>query len=156
MSHGSICVYVTANMCVFPPPLPQRLAVYSTFSSLPGLADADENCKRFVDRCMPEAFKKASDKTCRDFSLLYFPPLFREGSHFVYFAFARPVVDQQRRAQVGHRDPRGDLQHADAAGGAGGREGQAGPSTCQPDGSPDYGGLTHCITVHFVDENFSS
>lgn len=30
------------------------------------------------------------------------------------------VVDQQRRAQVGHRDPRGHLQHADAAGGAGG------------------------------------
>ncbi|KAA0708793.1 Ubiquitin carboxyl-terminal hydrolase 24 [Triplophysa tibetana] len=23
-----------------------------------GLADADENCKRFIDRCMPEAFKK--------------------------------------------------------------------------------------------------
>lgn len=43
---------------------------------------------------------------------------------------------------MGHRDPRGDLQHADAAGGAGGREGEAGPSTCQPDGSPDYGALT--------------
>ncbi|XP_078801729.1 ubiquitin carboxyl-terminal hydrolase 24 isoform X1 [Oryzias latipes] len=26
--------------------------------SLSGLADADENCKRFMDRCMPEAFKK--------------------------------------------------------------------------------------------------
>lgn len=23
-----------------------------------GLADADENCKRFTDRCMAEAFKK--------------------------------------------------------------------------------------------------
>lgn len=143
-------------ICVFSsPPLPQRLAVKSTFPSLPGLADADENCKRFVDRCMPEAFKKASDETCRDFSLLHFQPLLREGSHFFFcFAFARPVVDQQRRAQVGHRDPRGDLQHADAAGGAGGREGQAGPSTCQPDGSPDHGGLTHCVTAHFVDEIF--
>lgn len=26
--------------------------------SPPGLAEADENCKRFMDRCMPEAFKK--------------------------------------------------------------------------------------------------
>jgi len=31
--------------------------VQSFFLSL-GLADADENCKRFIDRCMPEAFKK--------------------------------------------------------------------------------------------------
>lgn len=56
MSHGSICTYVTANV------------IFSTFGceikkcSLPGLADADENCKRFVDRCMPEAFKKVSNE----------------------------------------------------------------------------------------------
>lgn len=25
-----------------------------------GLSDSDENCKRFMDRCMPEAFKKVS------------------------------------------------------------------------------------------------
>lgn len=31
-------------------------------ASLSGLADADENCKRFIDRCMPEAFKKVSAK----------------------------------------------------------------------------------------------
>lgn len=30
--------------------------------SPPGLAEADENCKRFMDRCMPEAFKKVSDE----------------------------------------------------------------------------------------------
>lgn len=34
--------------------------VNPTSPSLPGLADADENCKRFMDRCMPEAFKKVS------------------------------------------------------------------------------------------------
>lgn len=28
--------------------------------SPPGLAEADENCKRFMDRCMPEAFKKVT------------------------------------------------------------------------------------------------
>lgn len=36
--------------------------VNPTFPSLPGLADADENCKRFIDRCMPEAFKKVSSE----------------------------------------------------------------------------------------------
>lgn len=30
--------------------------------SPPGLAEADENCKRFMDRCMPEAFKKVSNQ----------------------------------------------------------------------------------------------
>ena len=30
---------------------------------LPGLADADENCKRFMDRCMHEAFKKVRGPT---------------------------------------------------------------------------------------------
>lgn len=30
--------------------------------SPPGLAEADENCKRFMDRCMPEAFKKVIDE----------------------------------------------------------------------------------------------
>lgn len=34
-----------------------------TSASLSGLADADENCKRFMDRCMPEAFKKVSNET---------------------------------------------------------------------------------------------
>jgi len=33
----------------------------------PGLADADENCKRFIDRCMPEAFKKVSGKEIKVF-----------------------------------------------------------------------------------------
>lgn len=37
----------------------------------------------------------------------------------VVVARCTPVADQQRRAQVGHRDSRGDLQHAHAAGGAG-------------------------------------
>lgn len=30
--------------------------------SPPGLAEADENCKRFMDRCMPEAFKKVTNE----------------------------------------------------------------------------------------------
>lgn len=40
---------------------------------------------------------------------------------------------------MGHRDPRGHLQHADVAGGAGGREGEARPCASKPDGSPHYG-----------------
>lgn len=47
---------------------------------------------------------------------------------------------------MGHRDPRGDLQHAHVAGGAGCREGEAGPRTCKPDGSPDYGVLSHALS----------
>lgn len=35
---------------------------------LSGLADADENCKRFIDRCMPEAFKKVSNDETGDLS----------------------------------------------------------------------------------------
>lgn len=81
-------------------------------------------------------------------SSIFKPSFYRRFSLFVSnSAFSSAVVDQQRRAQVGHRDPRGDLQHADAAGGVGGREGQAGPSTCQPDGSPDYGALTRFIPL---------
>lgn len=56
------------------------------------------------------------------------------------------VVDQQCRAQVGHRDPRGHLQHADAAGGAGCWAAQAEPCTCEPDGSPDHGGTSIIVT----------
>lgn len=59
-----------------------------------------------------------------------------------------PVADQQCRAQMGHRDSRGDLQHAHAAGGAGCREGQAGPRTYKPDGSPDYGVFSYCVIVN--------
>lgn len=59
--------------------------------------------------------------------------------------YVSPAVDQQRRTQVGHGDPRGDLQHADVAGGAGGREGEAGPRPRQPDGGPDHGGLSFCV-----------
>lgn len=36
------------------------LGLNPTSPSPPGLTDADENCKRFMDRCMPEAFKKVS------------------------------------------------------------------------------------------------
>lgn len=42
---------------------------------------------------------------------------------------------------MGHRDSRGDLQHADAAGGAGCREGEAGPRARKPDGRADHGVL---------------
>ncbi|KTF88779.1 hypothetical protein cypCar_00041269, partial [Cyprinus carpio] len=35
-----------------------KCLIASTCLARLGLADADENCKRFVDRCMPEAFKK--------------------------------------------------------------------------------------------------
>uniref|UniRef100_A0A8C9VNZ6 Ubiquitin specific peptidase 24 n=1 Tax=Scleropages formosus TaxID=113540 RepID=A0A8C9VNZ6_SCLFO len=35
-----------------------RCLVASACLARLGLADADENCKRFMDRCMPEAFKK--------------------------------------------------------------------------------------------------
>lgn len=35
-----------------------KCLIASTCLARHGLADADENCKRFVDRCMPEAFKK--------------------------------------------------------------------------------------------------
>lgn len=106
-----------------------------------GLADADENCKRFTDRCMPEAFKKVS----------------RSGASAASARLARvsphcprsppPAADQQRRAQVGHRDPRGHLQHADAAGGAGGGAGEARPGACEPDGSPDYGEICPSVCL---------
>uniref|UniRef100_A0A8C2CH96 Ubiquitin carboxyl-terminal hydrolase 24 n=1 Tax=Cyprinus carpio TaxID=7962 RepID=A0A8C2CH96_CYPCA len=35
-----------------------KCLIASTCLARLGLADADENCKRFIDRCMPEAFKK--------------------------------------------------------------------------------------------------
>ncbi|RVE73915.1 hypothetical protein OJAV_G00036080 [Oryzias javanicus] len=35
-----------------------KCLIASTCLARHGLADADENCKRFLDRCMPEAFKK--------------------------------------------------------------------------------------------------
>eukprot|EP00064_Thunnus_orientalis_P006179 superscaffoldBa00000632_g6195 len=35
-----------------------KCLIASTCLARHGLADADENCKRFMDRCMPEAFKK--------------------------------------------------------------------------------------------------
>uniref|UniRef100_M4A9N3 ubiquitinyl hydrolase 1 n=1 Tax=Xiphophorus maculatus TaxID=8083 RepID=M4A9N3_XIPMA len=35
-----------------------KCLIASTCLARHGLADADENCKRFVERCMPEAFKK--------------------------------------------------------------------------------------------------
>ncbi|KAJ4943286.1 hypothetical protein JOQ06_005790 [Pogonophryne albipinna] len=35
-----------------------KCLIASTCLARHGLADADENCKRFIDRCMPEAFKK--------------------------------------------------------------------------------------------------
>ncbi|XP_076873154.1 ubiquitin carboxyl-terminal hydrolase 24 isoform X4 [Brachyhypopomus gauderio] len=35
-----------------------KCLIASTNLARMGLADADENCKRFMDRCMPEAFKK--------------------------------------------------------------------------------------------------
>ncbi|KAK1795882.1 hypothetical protein P4O66_008991 [Electrophorus voltai] len=35
-----------------------KCLIASTSLARLGLADADENCKRFTDRCMPEAFKK--------------------------------------------------------------------------------------------------
>uniref|UniRef100_A0AAR2M4D3 UBA domain-containing protein n=1 Tax=Pygocentrus nattereri TaxID=42514 RepID=A0AAR2M4D3_PYGNA len=35
-----------------------KCLIASTSLARLGLADADENCKRFMDRCMPEAFKK--------------------------------------------------------------------------------------------------
>ncbi|MEQ2170516.1 hypothetical protein GOODEAATRI_001016 [Goodea atripinnis] len=39
----------------------------SNFSlPLSGLADADENCKRFMERCMPEAFKKVRGEEMND------------------------------------------------------------------------------------------
>lgn len=43
---------------------------------------------------------------------------------------------------MGHRDSRGNLQHAHVAGGAGCRESEAGPRTHKPDGSPNYGVLS--------------
>lgn len=49
---------------------------------------------------------------------------------------------------MGHGDSRGNLQHAHAAGGAGCREGEAGPRTCEPDGSPDYGVLTLTLNIY--------
>lgn len=57
MSHIS-----ELNVCsqFFPHVLAWDEYVNPTSPSLPGLADADENCKRFMDRCMPEAFKKVS------------------------------------------------------------------------------------------------
>lgn len=58
--HGSICIsFVTAN---FSHVWMWDKHVNLTSPSLSGLADADENCKRFMDRCMPEAFKKVSDR----------------------------------------------------------------------------------------------
>lgn len=60
MLHGSICMsVVTANFFFFHAWAWDKY-VNPTSPSLPGLADADENCKRFIDRCMPEAFKKVS------------------------------------------------------------------------------------------------
>ena len=56
------------------------------------------------------------------------------------------AADQQCCAQMGDRDPRGHLQHADAASGAGGWEGQAGPHACQPDGRTDYGESELCLS----------
>ena len=40
---------------------------------LSGLADADENCKRFIDRCMPEAFKKVGNKETEQVSCVINP-----------------------------------------------------------------------------------
>ncbi|EMP33605.1 Ubiquitin carboxyl-terminal hydrolase 24 [Chelonia mydas] len=36
-----------------------KCLIASTYLARLGLSDSDENCKRFMDRCMPEAFKKA-------------------------------------------------------------------------------------------------
>ncbi|KAF5923119.1 hypothetical protein HPG69_012208 [Diceros bicornis minor] len=36
----------------------------STYLARLGLSESDENCKRFMDRCMPEAFKKKSYEFC--------------------------------------------------------------------------------------------
>ena len=60
MLHGSICAFVTAKFI-----FSSVWAWDKSSLSLSGLADADENCKRFIDRCMPEAFKKVSAKTSR-------------------------------------------------------------------------------------------
>uniref|UniRef100_A0A672TVZ8 Ubiquitin carboxyl-terminal hydrolase 24 n=1 Tax=Strigops habroptila TaxID=2489341 RepID=A0A672TVZ8_STRHB len=35
-----------------------KCLIASTYLARLGLSDSDENCKRFMDRCMPEAFKK--------------------------------------------------------------------------------------------------
>ncbi|XP_063283711.1 ubiquitin carboxyl-terminal hydrolase 24 isoform X2 [Pelobates fuscus] len=35
-----------------------KCLIASTYLAKNGLSDSDENCKRFMDRCMPEAFKK--------------------------------------------------------------------------------------------------
>ncbi|KAM9326707.1 ubiquitin carboxyl-terminal hydrolase 24 [Gastrophryne carolinensis] len=35
-----------------------KCLIASTYLAKLGLSDSDENCKRFMDRCMPEAFKK--------------------------------------------------------------------------------------------------
>ncbi|NWH48288.1 UBP24 hydrolase, partial [Fregata magnificens] len=37
-----------------------KCLIASTYLARLGLSDSDENCKRFMDRCMPEAFKKVS------------------------------------------------------------------------------------------------
>lgn len=57
---------------------------------------------------------------------------------------------------MGHRDPRGNLQHAHAAGGAGCRAGEAGPCTCKPDGSADHGALSHLVMFSRNGRKFSS
>ncbi|TRZ01275.1 hypothetical protein DNTS_030119, partial [Danionella cerebrum] len=41
-----------------------KCLIASTCLARLSLADADENCKRFIDRCMPEAFKKESLGKC--------------------------------------------------------------------------------------------
>ncbi|KAG8538796.1 hypothetical protein GDO81_022073, partial [Engystomops pustulosus] len=35
-----------------------KCLIASTYLAKLGLSDSDENCKRFMERCMPEAFKK--------------------------------------------------------------------------------------------------
>lgn len=40
-----------------------KCLIASTYLAKLGLSDSDENCKRFVDRCMPEAFKKLLTST---------------------------------------------------------------------------------------------
>lgn len=48
---------------------------------------------------------------------------------------------------MGDRNPRGDLQHVNVTGGACGRESQAGPHTCEPDGGANHGEVTLALTV---------
>lgn len=127
--------------------------VNPTSPPLPGLADADENCKRFIDRCMPEAFKKVSKEDpeiyCKWLCSTWFINIHCANfSPFCLPCSPSPVADQQCRTQMGHWDSRGNLQHAHVAGGTGCREGEARPCTCKPDGSPDYGVLSRSVPLN--------